>query len=106
MYALVINLCLYLLTNIGERCESIFDPCANNPCQHGGICSVSNEIGVCTCMGGYTGTFCAIDIDECASSPCVGLDTVCQNLENQYQCICPTGMTGINLSPILYSGYK
>jgi len=49
-----------------------FDECAVNPCQNGGTCAetsfyVSNDY-VCTCAGGYEGTNCEIDANECAEN--------------------------------------
>lgn len=39
---------------------------------------------------GYTGVNCNINIDECASQPCVS-GGVCQDLVNKFHCSCPAG---------------
>ncbi len=46
------------------------------------------------CPPGFTGTNCQIDIDECASEPCVS--GVCVDKVNAYQCSCFPGFTGEN----------
>lgn len=49
---------------------------------------------VCSCMPGYEGDNCEIDIDECASNPC--LHGSCEDGIAQYKCICKPGYEGIN----------
>jgi hypothetical protein len=42
--------------------------CLPNPCQNGGVCSLSDAEGrgyECTCKSGYTGITCNEDRDEC-----------------------------------------
>ena len=45
------------------------------------------------CQPGYNGTYCEIDIDECASSPCQNGAT-CVDGVNGYQCNCSLGYDG------------
>jgi len=49
----------------------------DNPCLHGGVCSpvistmTADEPRYrCTCLEGFTGVACELDIDDCASRPC------------------------------------
>jgi len=39
-----------------DCCESVIDPCAPNPCQNGGDCS----LGACTCAAGFAGDNCEV----------------------------------------------
>ena len=67
---------------VNDVCVDI-DECASVPCQNGAMCADSttrfgelDEAVVainqyeCTCLEGWLGDHCEIDIDECASSPC------------------------------------
>jgi hypothetical protein len=50
----------------------------------------------CDCQGtGFEGVHCQINIDECASAPCVHNST-CQDLINDYACQCHPGYAGKN----------
>ena len=59
----------------GKGCKLSTSSCDDqNPCQHGGTCSVLSENGgvTCGCPVGYTGQFCEEDINECENgdNPC------------------------------------
>ena len=36
----------------------------------------------------------AVDVDECASAPCPGDQSTCEDLSNMYQCNCFAGFEG------------
>jgi len=96
----------------GESCDPASgdcvadDPCTPDPCLNGfcspegggclsSICTPPPGGGfVCNCDPGWTGIYCEIDIDECASNPCVHGD--CTDLVNAYSCSCLPGWTGTN----------
>ena len=68
--------CAFLYTGIDcsqERdiCETVISP---SQCPSGqGVCSNSLEVPngfICTCVAGYTGTNCDVNIDDCVNSPC------------------------------------
>lgn len=78
----------------GQRCQDDKSPCKVQPCINGGKCIELNITSFnCSCRGGYTGPFCGVDIDECASSPCP-LHSNCINKLNNYSCICHKSHTG------------
>lgn len=42
----------------------------------------------------FVGDQCAVNIDECDSSPCQGNGSQCEDLVNGYRCRCTAGLTG------------
>ncbi|KAM5258744.1 protein crumbs homolog 2 isoform 1-T1 [Hipposideros larvatus] len=99
----------------GDQCEVDDDECAAGPCQHGGQClqrsdpslygdvqaafpgafSFRHAAGfLCRCPPGFEGDDCSVDVDECASAPCLS-GGHCQDLPNGFQCHCPNGYTGL-----------
>ncbi|RMX46707.1 hypothetical protein pdam_00015679 [Pocillopora damicornis] len=83
----------------GRYCEEL-DSChpSRNPCKNGATCTDIKD-GIadsfnCTCIPGYTGTFCETNIDECSSSPCV--NGFCVDYINAYSCLCDPGFNGPN----------
>nr|XP_021489017.1 protein crumbs homolog 2 [Meriones unguiculatus] len=99
----------------GELCEVDEDECASDPCQNGGRClqrsdptlyggaqaafpgafSFSHAAGfLCSCPLGFAGDDCSVDVDECASGPCLNGGS-CQDLPNGFQCGCRDGYTGL-----------
>ncbi|KAM5331107.1 protein crumbs homolog 2 isoform 2-T3 [Glossophaga mutica] len=99
----------------GDLCEVDEDECAAGPCQHGGQClprsdpalyggaqapfpgafSFRHAAGfLCRCPPGFEGDDCSVDVDECASGPCLSGGR-CQDLPNGFQCHCPDGYTGL-----------
>uniref|UniRef100_A0A4X1UK47 Crumbs cell polarity complex component 2 n=1 Tax=Sus scrofa TaxID=9823 RepID=A0A4X1UK47_PIG len=98
----------------GEWCEVDEDECASGPCQHGGQCLQRSDPTLyggiqaafpgafsfryaagflCRCPLGFEGDDCSVDVDECASRPCLS-GGLCQDLPNSFQCHCPDGYTG------------
>jgi len=74
----------------GDGCLPQGAPCdATLPCCGESTCSA----GTCACDPGWTGERCEIDIDECASSPCLNGGT-CTDQVNGYTCDCQDGYTG------------
>ena len=68
------------------------EPCDPNPCNSG-TCTADGYTGyTCNCNPGYSGDNCEINIDECASDPCV--HGTCVDLVNDYRCDNCAGFTG------------
>ncbi|PAA81659.1 hypothetical protein BOX15_Mlig018549g2 [Macrostomum lignano] len=75
----------------------IVDPsklCDSAPCKNGATCRTTSTYFECTCVPGYNGFLCEIDIDDCATNPCVRGS--CIDRVNAYQCVCPAGWSGTN----------
>ncbi|XP_056270868.1 sushi, nidogen and EGF-like domain-containing protein 1 isoform X4 [Pseudoliparis swirei] len=67
------------------------------PCLNGGQCIddciTGNSSFTCSCLTGFTGRRCQIDVDECASHPCQNGGT-CEDQINSFLCRCAPGYTG------------
>ena len=95
------------MLNGGLPCSEI-NECASLPCQvtwTGGLvegvttnadsCNEFLDYYTCTCEDGYSGYNCDVDLDECASYPCLNGAT-CTDSSFAYACACPDGFTGFN----------
>ncbi|XP_076198018.1 sushi, nidogen and EGF-like domain-containing protein 1 isoform X8 [Aptenodytes patagonicus] len=67
------------------------------PCLNGGKCIedciTGNPSYTCSCLAGFTGKRCHVDVDECLSHPCQNGAT-CLNGAGSFSCRCPPGFTG------------
>ncbi|KAI5088316.1 chondroitin sulfate proteoglycan 2 isoform X1 [Silurus meridionalis] len=61
--------------------------CSDNECKNGGSCLQRGNVQICSCLPGYTGDQCEIDIDECHSNPCHNGGT-CVDGINCFSCVC------------------
>ena len=108
----------------GKNCQDDINECSQIPCKNDGACfersnqtlylpsslsnlpvnistdfdqpfSYANAAGyVCSCIPGFTGDNCEININECEGDPC--LHGKCLDLVNEYQCECDPGYEGEN----------
>ncbi|KAJ7400509.1 Sushi, nidogen and EGF-like domain-containing protein 1 [Pitangus sulphuratus] len=69
------------------------------PCLNGGKCIedciTGNPSYTCSCLAGFTGKRCHVDVDECLSHPCQNGAT-CLNGAGSFTCRCPPGFRGNN----------
>ncbi|KAI5628308.1 sushi, nidogen and EGF-like domain-containing protein 1 isoform X1, partial [Silurus asotus] len=79
-------------------CNNTASVCPHlRPCLNGGRCIddciTGNPSFTCSCLAGFTGRTCQIEIDECSSYPCQNGGT-CEDGVNSFTCHCPPGFTG------------
>ncbi|CAB1421446.1 unnamed protein product [Pleuronectes platessa] len=76
-----------------QASSQVFHECFLNPCQNKGTCEEVGAGYVCTCMPGFTGAKCEIDVDECDSAPCQN-GGLCKDGMEDFQCQCKAGFLG------------
>ncbi|XP_078282273.1 LOW QUALITY PROTEIN: protein crumbs homolog 2a [Rhinoraja longicauda] len=86
------------LIYFGKNCELLFDACRFPLCMNNGTChtTLGSLQYNCTCLPGFTGTQCSVNINECESNPCPGLHVDCVEQVNGYSCRCSPGYEGEN----------
>uniref|UniRef100_A0A8W8N521 Fibrillin-1 n=1 Tax=Magallana gigas TaxID=29159 RepID=A0A8W8N521_MAGGI len=66
-------------------------------CSLNCACNVENTIvcdkvlGNCTCKPGWEGMYCTEDIDECKNTSICPENSVCQNTNGSFSCVCDSG---------------
>ncbi|XP_019713979.1 sushi, von Willebrand factor type A, EGF and pentraxin domain-containing protein 1 isoform X2 [Hippocampus comes] len=76
-----------------QASSQVFHECFLNPCQNKGTCEEVGAGYVCTCMPGFTGAKCEVDVDECDSAPCQN-GGLCKDGMGEFQCQCKAGFLG------------
>lgn len=77
---------------------ALLDPCTGHTCSNTSTCVspsdwASNYTYTCSCIPGYTGDNCNIDIDECEGVICQNFGN-CTDLIGGFQCLCVNGYEG------------
>lgn len=77
--------------------QGAMDPCTLNPCQNGGICTVSatGTSFSCNCPSGTARPLCTISTDPCSNNPCLNGATCTVN-GDRYRCSCTPRFTGFH----------
>lgn len=61
--------------------------CGEKECKNG-QCVEENGVKVCSCLTGFTGNMCEIEIDPCAGNPCKN-DALCiKESHEKFSCLC------------------
>ena len=83
------------LVEVNDQTSLDQSPCYSNPCLFGGYCSPSADglSYMCACPGGFTGSNCEVDIDDCTNNLCMN-GAVCIDGIEGYFCDCPPQITG------------
>ncbi|KAL3052736.1 hypothetical protein OYC64_005292 [Pagothenia borchgrevinki] len=99
----------------GLLCDQDLNFCTHHrPCVNGATCMNTGQGSyTCTCLPGFTGVNCELEMQECDSNPCRN-GAICTNLESGYMCTCPQGFEGSHCehslltcadSPCFHSGF-
>ncbi|XP_042182005.1 protocadherin Fat 2 [Oncorhynchus tshawytscha] len=78
----------------GPRCELDNNPCASQPCAHGGVCVPKSQGYICNCQLNMAGIRCQSLIDGCSPNPCL----------EGYNCTFSGGSIHCDPLPQVYAG--
>ncbi|CAF0805487.1 unnamed protein product [Adineta steineri] len=87
-------------TFIGLSCNISNTPCElATPCENDGTC-MSNKMAtygyVCSCLSGFTGTYCELDHRICKPHLCLHNGTCNETSNTTFHCVCANGWEGIH----------
>ncbi|XP_034117692.1 protein crumbs isoform X6 [Drosophila albomicans] len=80
------------------------DLCRKNPCKHNAECRNTWNDYSCKCPNGYKGKDCQ-EIEFCQLVTCPG-SSVCQNLDDGYECLTNITFTGQEHTPLVFNYFK
>jgi len=88
------KVCMAGWEDVSTNCLVLSDDCLSAPCQNGATCIDGNRFYTCVCLPGFIGDECDINVNECASSPCI--NGQCGDMVAGYHCYCPSDYVGIH----------
>lgn len=53
---------------LGDNCETNYNECESNPCLNNGTCIDMNNGYLCSCVPGFSGEHCEMDVAVCNST--------------------------------------
>ncbi|XP_077968899.1 uncharacterized protein LOC120344327 isoform X6 [Styela clava] len=71
----------------------VLDYCLSSPCKNNGDCQNKKDGFSCSCVSGYRGNRCEININDCLPNPCQN-EGKCVDRVNDYLCSCVDGFKG------------
>ncbi|XP_041352374.1 delta-like protein 1 [Gigantopelta aegis] len=79
----------------GLFCNQDLNFCTHHkPCKNRGTCTNTGQGSyTCTCIQGFNGTNCEVEIDDCERQPCSNGGT-CEDIGSGYRCRCLEGYYG------------
>lgn len=79
----------------GRFCQTLIDPCSNDPCENNGTCQIRNRTDYqCSCSSKlYSGRNCEIYRSPCSSRPCLN-GAICRVVHDSFLCQCPLNYRG------------
>ncbi|XP_037806370.1 protein crumbs isoform X4 [Lucilia sericata] len=80
------------------------DLCRKNPCRHNAECRNTWNDYTCKCPNGYKGKDCQ-EIEFCQLVTCPG-SSVCQNLDDGYECLTNITFRGNEKAPLAFTFFK
>ncbi|XP_078402681.1 coagulation factor X-like [Cetorhinus maximus] len=73
--------------------------CESSPCKNNGTCVDMDGELFCRCPGGFNGTSCELEINECELMQPCPLGTTCVDGINKFTCNCPVdGCSGTRIN--------